>query len=212
MTMTRAGLISMVYLCTTQLNNSKLGDSQAITLMGTDVERICNSMQAFHECWISAIEIGVSVYLLERQVGVTCVVPTVVSLGLSMISSSLIINCTLTGAVKQAVCILGTMPVSKYIVPAQKQWVGRVQQRMTTTLKMLGDMKSIKMLGLTGTFNTMVSNLREVELRTSEIFRKLLICTVTICESLPYIMKQNDIDSGHEQRIYRRTLLLMRHF
>ncbi|KAJ6072100.1 hypothetical protein N7499_010114 [Penicillium canescens] len=158
MTMTRAGLMSMIYLCTTKLNNSKLGDSQAITLMGTDVERICNSMQAFHECWISAIEIGVAVYLLERQVGVTCVVPTVVSL----------------------VCILGTIPVSKRIVPAQKQWVGRVQQRMTTTLKMLLNMKSIKMLGLTGTFDTMVSNLREVELKTSEIFRKLLICTVTL--------------------------------
>jgi hypothetical protein len=68
--------------------------------MGTDVERICNSMQAFHECWISVIEIGVAVYLLERQVGVTCVVPTVVSLGSYMILPSLIINCTLTGAVK----------------------------------------------------------------------------------------------------------------
>ena len=90
----------MIYLCTTKLNNRKLGDSQAVTLMGTDVERICNSMQAFHECWISVIEIGVAVYLLERQVGVTCVVPTVVSLGWFMILSSLIINCTLTGAVK----------------------------------------------------------------------------------------------------------------
>ena len=79
--------MSMIYLCTTKLNNSKLGDSQAITLMGTDVERICNTLQAFHECWISTIEIGVAVYLLERQVGVTCVVPTVVSLGLFMISS-----------------------------------------------------------------------------------------------------------------------------
>jgi hypothetical protein len=93
----------MIYLCTTKMNNNKLGDSQAITLMGTDVERICNSLQSFHECWISVIEIAVAVYLLERQVGVTCVVPTVVSLGLFMISFSLVINCTLTGVMKQYV-------------------------------------------------------------------------------------------------------------
>ena len=68
--------------------------------MGTDVERICNSMQAFHECWISVIEIGVAVYLLERQVGVTLWWQKRVSLGWFMILSSLIINCTLTGAVK----------------------------------------------------------------------------------------------------------------
>lgn len=77
------------------------------------------------------------------------------------------------------------MPISRHIVPAQRQWVVRVQQRMTTTLAMLANMKSIKMLGLTGTLDTIVCHLREVELKTSEVFRKLLICTVSLCKSIP---------------------------
>jgi hypothetical protein len=185
MGITRAGLISMIYDCTTNLNTSKLGDSQAVTLIGTDVERICNSLQAFHECWVSVIEVALAVYLLERQVGLTCVVPTVVSLGSCTILQPVVTDCTLTDLPKQKVCVLGTMPISRHIVPAQKQWVVRVQQRMATTMTMLANMKSIKMLGLTGTLDTIVSHLREVELKTSEVFRKLLICTVALCKSIP---------------------------
>lgn len=54
---------------------------------------------------------------------------------------------------------------------------------MTTTLTMLGNMKAVKMLGLSKALYTTVSNLREAELKTSEVFRKLLICTVTLCEA-----------------------------
>lgn len=78
--------------------------------------------------------------------------------------------------------MLVIVPVSRYIVPAQRDWVVRVQRRMTTTLKMLENLKAIKMLGLDEALYTTVSNLREAELKTSEVFRKLLICTVTLCE------------------------------
>jgi hypothetical protein len=100
MGMTRAGLMSMIYHCTLKLNKNKLGDSQAVTLIGTDVERICNSLQAFHECWVSVIEVTLAVYLLERQVGLTCVVPTVVSLSSCTILKRVVTNCTLTGFTK----------------------------------------------------------------------------------------------------------------
>lgn len=80
--------------------------------------------------------------------------------------------------------MLGIVPVSWHIVPAQKDWVVQVQRRMATTLTMLGNMKAIKMLGLNEALYTAVSNLREAELKTSEVFRKLLICTVTLCECI----------------------------
>lgn len=80
--------------------------------------------------------------------------------------------------------MLGIVPISRHIVPAQRDWVVRVQRRMTTTLTMLENMKAIKMLGLDEALYTTVSNLREVELKTSEVFRKLLICTVTLCECI----------------------------
>lgn len=74
--------MSVIYQRTTELHKYKLSDSQAVTLMGTDAERICNSLQSFHGCWISVIEIALAAYLLGREVGLTCVVPIVVSVGL----------------------------------------------------------------------------------------------------------------------------------
>lgn len=46
---------------------------------------------------------------------------------------------------------------------------------------MLRDIKSIKMLGLSRVMLQKVSNLRKIELKTSERFRKLLIWEIVIC-------------------------------
>lgn len=59
-----------------------LGETTAITLMGTDVERIANGFREIHELWGCLIDIGIAVYLLERQVGVACLVPTVIAVGM----------------------------------------------------------------------------------------------------------------------------------
>jgi hypothetical protein len=49
--------------------------------MGTDVERIVISLKNIHESWASILEVGVAIWLLERQVWVACVVPIVICLG-----------------------------------------------------------------------------------------------------------------------------------
>lgn len=46
---------------------------------------------------------------------------------------------------------------------------------------MLRDIKSIKMLGLSQVMFQTISNLRKIELETSERFRKLLIWEIVIC-------------------------------
>jgi len=76
--MVRAGLISMLYKKTTELRHVDLQDSAAITLMGTDVERIVVSFKAIHEVWASLLDVGVAVWLLERQLFVACVVPAII--------------------------------------------------------------------------------------------------------------------------------------
>ncbi|KAJ5266884.1 hypothetical protein N7478_009692 [Penicillium angulare] len=163
MALTRASLISIIYHRTAESNKYNLSDSRAITLIGTDVECICTSFKSFHTCWISVLEIAASICLLERQVGVTCVVPTVISIVLS-----------------SKVSMLSIIPIANNIVPAQKAWVVGVQRRMRTTLTMLGNMKVIKMLGLSESLHTRISGLREAELKTSEVFRKLLVWTITL--------------------------------
>lgn len=80
-TMTRAGLVSIIYEQTVKLHSEDLDDSAAITLMGTDVERIVTYLRKIHEAWAAILEVAVAIWLLERQVWVACIVPLVISLG-----------------------------------------------------------------------------------------------------------------------------------
>ena len=77
--MVRAGLISMLYSKTTELKSVQLQDSAAITLMGTDVERIVVAFKSIHEVWASLLDIGIAIWLLERQIFVACVVPAIIA-------------------------------------------------------------------------------------------------------------------------------------
>lgn len=79
--MMRAGLVSIIYDYTMGKTAAEISDSAAITLMGTDVERIVANLKNLHEAWASVVELGVAIWLLERQLGVACFIPLVVSLG-----------------------------------------------------------------------------------------------------------------------------------
>ncbi|POR31354.1 Uncharacterized protein TPAR_08439 [Tolypocladium paradoxum] len=147
----RAGLVSKVYRHTTTLRAVDVKDSAAVTLMGTDVERIVESLKLVHEIWASIPEVGVAVWLLARQISVASVVPLIICLA----------------------SVAGASRIAAYFGPAQKAWVGRVQTRVAVTASMLGDMKAVKMLGLSEVLRNVVSKLRTVELRTSERFRTL---------------------------------------
>ncbi|OJJ47369.1 hypothetical protein ASPZODRAFT_64884 [Penicilliopsis zonata CBS 506.65] len=157
-TMVRAGLMSSLYSKTVFLAAEDVKGSAVLTLMGTDVERIVNSFRSLHEMWASIIEVGVALYLLERQVYLACLVPAIISLA----------------------CVFGTGPISSRTAPAQKAWVERVEERVSVTSSMLKDMKSVKMLGLTEVFLGLITKLRVAELKTSSQFRKLLIWMVLI--------------------------------
>jgi hypothetical protein len=49
--------------------------------MSTDVERISRCLQLFHNFWATPIELGIAVYLLEKQIGAACAVPVILALG-----------------------------------------------------------------------------------------------------------------------------------
>ncbi|KAL4939785.1 hypothetical protein BDV06DRAFT_230810 [Aspergillus oleicola] len=158
LTMVRAGLISIIYDTTMIMNAVELNDSAAITLMGTDVERIVANLKNVHEAWASIIEVGVAIWLLERQLGIACFIPLVISL----------------------VSVIAMIPVSNRSGEAQKQWIERVQKRLEVTIKSLRSMKVVQMLGLNDVLLPLVSYLREVEVMTSVRFRKLLIWQVAL--------------------------------
>ena len=74
------------------------------------------------------------------------------------------------------------VPVSSRSGQAQKQWIERVQKRLAVTANTLGNMKAVQMLGLGDVILPLVLHLREIEVKTSVAFRKLLIWQVALCK------------------------------
>ncbi|PYH44095.1 P-loop containing nucleoside triphosphate hydrolase protein [Aspergillus saccharolyticus JOP 1030-1] len=155
----RGALLATVYSRTLELGVVEQGSTSAITLMGTDVERIATGFRDVHEIWASPIDIGLAVWLLGRQLAVSCAVPVALSLSELMYLSP--------AAVAMA-------------NPAQRSWIERVQFRIDATRQMLNDLKSIKLLGLGTSIESIISRYRSAEIATSRRFRSLLCWEVSI--------------------------------
>lgn len=79
-TMIRAGLVSMIHEILMQSRTVDIKDSEAVTLMEVDVDRIVKSLRSFHEVWACLVEIITAIWLLEREMGAVCVVPALISI------------------------------------------------------------------------------------------------------------------------------------
>lgn len=87
-TMARGGLISMLFAKTSLLKSDDVDPAASLTLMSADIERITNGWQTMHEIWANIIEIGIAIYLLERQLGAACAIPIAVAFGKSTLVRS----------------------------------------------------------------------------------------------------------------------------
>lgn len=72
--------------------------------------------------------------------------------------------------------------MSKAAKTAQVTWIEKVQERLRVTSTMLDDMKAVKMLGLSTVMSDMIQKLRNVEIQTSKVYRKLLVWNVLLCK------------------------------
>ncbi|KAF7617316.1 multidrug resistance-associated protein [Aspergillus flavus] len=157
-TMLRSGLISIIYDQTLGLRPEDLSDTAAITMMGTDVERIESSLRALHEAWASILEVAIAIWLLSRQIWIACLIPLIIAV----------------------VSVIAMIPISTKTGEAQKQWIDRVQKRLSVVSGTLNDIKGVHMLGLTDRLFFLISELRKLEVETSKRFRKLLIWQIAI--------------------------------
>ncbi|ROW15668.1 hypothetical protein VPNG_02110 [Cytospora leucostoma] len=152
MTMMRGQLISLIYTKMLALPIADVNDSAAMSLMGTDVQRIAETFwYLLIEVVPSLVQVGVAVYLLYVQLGAVCVAPiivTIISTGLSV-------------------------QIAGLITSRQKAWLGAVQRRINYTSGILGSMRNVKMLGLTSQMSANISQLRRTEIATSKRYRKV---------------------------------------
>jgi len=81
MTMMRGELITIIFAKMLKLQLINASESAAMTLMGTDVQRIA---ETFHALLIdvvpSIVQLSIAVYLLYVQLGVVCIAPILVTI------------------------------------------------------------------------------------------------------------------------------------
>ncbi|KAF7914004.1 uncharacterized protein EAF01_000410 [Botrytis porri] len=160
-TAVRGSLISLIYAKTVDLSITALDESVAVTLMASDTSAICEGFTNIHELWAVPIELGIAMYLLYRQVGLTFLAPFSIAL----------------------LCTAGILLMANWMGNAQKIWIRGIQTRIDITTSMLGSMKAAKMLGFTDSLTTMVQSLRVKEVYLSQLFRRLLCGRVFLANS-----------------------------
>lgn len=151
--------------------------------MGTDVERIVSGLRMLHDVWGALLDVGVATWLLERQLYLACLAPVILVVGRST-TSVLAWGIVLFTPLYLAF-IGATTKLSLAANPAQRRWIEKVEERLRVTSAFLGDMKAVKMLGLSPTMSNIIQRLRIDEIKTSKAYRKLLVTMILLCKSLP---------------------------
>ncbi|OJK01767.1 hypothetical protein ASPACDRAFT_25680 [Aspergillus aculeatus ATCC 16872] len=156
--MVRGGLILLIYDHTLSLNISAPSKGDSLTLINADIERIGAGLRSFHETWASLLEIGLSLWLLDIQIGVSTVAAAAVVLA----------------------CLLISGKVSGYMGGRQKLWLEAMQTRITTTVAAINSIKGIKATGATDILRSVIIQLRTLEIKSSIKFREVLVMLVTL--------------------------------
>lgn len=71
--------------------------------------------------------------------------------------------------------------LSKFMGPTKGIWNAAVQKRVGVTSSALGNMKGLKLMGMTDIVSSDIQNLRVKELDLSKKFRKLIVWMNCIC-------------------------------
>ena len=87
--MFRGGLVSLIYAKSLELPIGAYKDAAALTLMSADVDRIALYAESILQLWAYFIEIGIGMFLLERQVGWVRIAPILVVAGMLQTSVSI---------------------------------------------------------------------------------------------------------------------------
>lgn len=72
----------MLYNKAVDITLTDVDPSSSLTLMSADIERIVTGMQTAHELWSNALEVGIAIFLLQRELGAACGIPIGVAVGM----------------------------------------------------------------------------------------------------------------------------------
>ncbi|TQV93497.1 ABC multidrug transporter [Cordyceps javanica] len=148
-TLFRGSLISVIFDKTLRVSSHAASDAEAMTLMSADIDRIGESMEDVHELYAGPLELGLTLWLLYRFLGV------------AMSASTAFI----------IVCLVASLRVATIAGDAQVPWLEAIETRLEATSGALGALKGIRMTGVSGTISAMITRLRQEEIRSSLRYR-----------------------------------------
>ncbi|GAM37304.1 hypothetical protein TCE0_023r07121 [Talaromyces pinophilus] len=163
--MMRGALVGIIFRTMLESKIGSTPESAALTLMSTDVERIAETWSFVNEVWANLIQALIAVWLLEKQVGIVCLYPVLISL----------------------VASISSFCVGRYVARRQKSWMEATQKRVNLTTELFGSIKAVKMLGFSKILSRVVQAMRVAELDLSKGYRKLSV-TNTCLTNLPNII------------------------
>ncbi|CAG9993921.1 unnamed protein product [Clonostachys byssicola] len=152
-TMWRGGLVSLIFKKTLSLRTCCAEDNASITLMSTDIGQIVAAGESLHDMWCSFFDLGIGMYLLYREVGLQ--------------SLLLLVPATLTTVL---ISVIGRATEAALV-----DWKAATERRVAKASDMLGQMKGIKMIGLTGFFHSLIRTLRLDEIKISYGYRRRMV-------------------------------------
>ncbi|KAG5788458.1 hypothetical protein H9Q69_012481 [Fusarium xylarioides] len=158
----RGILVLAVYEKTTELRLPVDGDCGSLTLMSTGVERITRGILDLYEYWANTIQIALSCWLLQRELGAAFAA----SLGVVAVST------------------LTAFGIGKLLGPRQKAWMEAIETRVNVTAAAIAQMKLIKISGITKSIESCVQRLCVREIEIGGRWRMLLAAAATVSQVL----------------------------
>ena len=174
-TMYRGGLVSLIYNKTLSVKVSSIRENAPVTLMSTDMDIIAGAAEQLHDVWASLIELPIGIYILYEQIGFPSLFVLIPTFGVhdQVISD-------LDQANSQVVTTIFSGLIALGMEPATVAWNAAIQARIGQVTNMLGQMKGIKMMGLTMYFHNLVHSLRIDEIKASERLRRLSVYLIAL--------------------------------
>ncbi|CAM1501184.1 Fc.00g103460.m01.CDS01 [Cosmosporella sp. VM-42] len=174
-TVMRGSIVGLIYekALSLDVTSPSVSPEGALTLVGTDTGTITAGVIVLHDTWAGLLEIGLAIYLIQRELGAASAMPIavafVVMIGIGFIA----------------------VPTGK----AAAAWNQASQNRVTATSKTLGNIKWLTVSGLNEKAFDMIRTLRSRELQISRRYRvflgvclALLICTPIWSPILTFIV------------------------
>ncbi|KYG46940.1 hypothetical protein M433DRAFT_64146 [Acidomyces richmondensis BFW] len=162
LTILRGMLVAAIYDKTMSIDVTALrSDTKAVTLMGTDVERIVRGVQDMHELWANVVTIALATWLLKAELGLACIGPIIVTF----------------------LSVGATLYAATFTAQRQKRWMEAIEKRISIfdmISSVLGSMKSVHIMGLTRRVKDLVHHLRLDEISAARSYWVLGVYTSTI--------------------------------